>query len=1144
MFYVYHHHDTLRLAELLAALRERQQRSPLAPDTVLVPNRSVGRWLQMQLAASEGVAANLHLPLPAKFIWGVLRSSLPATEARAREEPDSSAFERENLRWHLYALLPAIAREQPRIARYLEADPPELRRLQLAEQLADILDQYLIYRRDLLFDWEAGRERDADPDRWQAPVWRALVQRLTHRHRARLLTELVEAVEHGGELDRSQWPDPVYCFGLLHLPPDYLRLLYGISRYVDVHYLLTNPSDLYWGDIQGRPVRIHEAEVADPHPGESDIAEGHPLLASLGHPARDFLRVLYADELAGIQEPELGEALAYEPSGDGTLLHRIQSGIIRMDARPIARGVDEGDASLEIHACHGPLREVQVLRDQILDRMRRDPSLEPRDIVVMMPDVARYAPAIRSVFGDDQAPCPLPFTVSDEPRLASHPLAMTFSRLLNLPLSRWGASEVLALARVPAVMRRYGLDEAMLADLHHWVQAAGVRWGLDAATRRALGAGDWHQNSWAFGLDRLLLGIAQSEEGALVDGVAPWSDLEGAGTEALGRLYVLVERLREWRDRMAEPASAGAWHERLNQWVAALFQADPDDPEEAAALEAVHEALGVLEQAAGCLGDEPLGWEAVREILLSELRDGGERQPFLGGGITFCGLVPLRSLPFRMVALLGMDDGAFPRQDRNRSLNLLRQSPRIGDRSARSDDRLLFLQSLMAARSWLYISYTGQDVRSGEPLEPSPVVGELLDFLHRYHFPEFPRSEAVAQVTVRQPMQPFSERHFRDDTAPRALTFDERWFAGAHAQRQVREPAPPFIDGSEFPEVREGGGEAVIELAALRSVLRSPARHCLAERLRLELEPPEAALEEEEPRSVGGLAGHQLRRELLEAHRAPGSEPPEDPDPALRARGILPPPPLDRGAYQCQRDRVLPILPVWQGAQKALAEGAPCTLDIRLCGGERLTGRLPDAAPHGLLRIHPGRLHGERRLADWIDYLALVVAVAQGGLHTTPGAPGPRAGEAAARELQLRIAGLDPQDRLGQQQAHVTPEAAAEHLAALVAAYHEARRRPVPFRPSLGATYAEDIQGIGGKQSKSRADALSSRNGYLSNTHHTAWELRADPWLRLAAPPPSYLGEDPESSGFCRMAEAVCGPLLRELRDTDWSGAATGEGAG
>ncbi|MFW6346168.1 MAG: hypothetical protein ACOC0M_07575, partial [Halomonas sp.] len=211
------------------------------------------------------------------------------------------------------------------------------------------------------------------------------------------------------------------------------------------------------------------------------------------------------------------------------------------------------------------------------------------------------------------------------------------------------------------------------------------------------------------------------------------------------------------------------------------------------------------------------------------------------------------------------------------------------------------------------------------------------------------------------------------------------------------------------------------------------------------------------------------------------------------------------------------------------------TLDLRLPGGERLTGRIPDAAPFGILRVHAGRLHGERRLADWISYLALVVAVQQGRVYAGPGAAAPAIGDAAASAMVLRTAGLDDQEQLEQQQAYVAPDRAAEHLAALVAAYREARRRPLPFRPSLGVAYAETVEGVGQKQ-KSPAEALKSRNGYLANTYHTAWELN-DPYFRLAAPAPSYLGEDPVESDFCRLAEAVCGPLVRELRDTAWTAA-------
>ncbi|MFV8833373.1 exodeoxyribonuclease V subunit gamma [Aquisalimonas sp.] len=1095
MFYVYHHHDQIRLAELLAVLRQRQPAAPLAPDTVLVPNRSVGRWLQMELAGSEGVAANLSLPLPAKFVWGILSSSLPET-------PDSSAFERGNLRWHLYTLLPRIAASQPRVARYLDGTPRELRRLQLADQLADVFDQYLIYRRDMLLAWERGEGEQRSPADWQAPIWRALVDALTERHRARLLGEFIDAVEAGKPLERSRWPARIYCFGLMNLPPDYLRLLYALGREIDIHYLLPNPSEAYWGDIQRQPVSVFDTPEPGTEPGEAPITQGHPLLASLGHSARDFLRVLYADELAAIQEPELGDALAYEPPGDDTLLHRLQSGVIRMNAAATPPGCAENDASLQLHACHGPLREVQVLHDQILDRLAADDTLQPRDILVMLPDVAAYAPAIHSVFGNPDNQQRLPYTVSDQPRLSSHPIALTVSELLNLPLSRWSASEVLALAAVPAVMRRFSLDDGDLDLLRHWLQQAGVRWGLDADTRTQHGAGSWEQNTWRFGLDRLLLGLAQPRSDTLVDGVAPWPDLEGGSTAALGRLWLLVDTLRQWRDTMTEPAPADTWHQRLNAIMEALFLADRDDADERAALEAVHEAVAVLGEAHRSLGDEPLGWEAVREAVGAALQDSGERQPFLGGGITFCGLMPLRALPYRMIALLGMNDGDFPRQERNRSFNLIRRFPRTGDASVRDDDRLLFLQSLMAARDVFYVSYTGQDVRSGETLEPAPVVGELLDFLHRHHLPDHTRRAAGEQLVTTQPMQPFSPRYF--STADAAVfTFQGDWHPATLAMHETRDDPRPFVDGARLaPEP-----EAVIALDNLKRVLDHPARHFLRDCLRLRLERDDTTVDDDEPHTLDGLTAHQLRHELFAAACSSGEPLPPAPDPVLRARGVLPPPPLDLGIYREQMEQINPLLPLWQQWHAEHPEPTPVDVDITLPDGRRLAGRLADTRPDGLRRVRPGTLRANHRLADWIDYLALAAS----------GAPG-----------SLRCAGLadGAVQILG---AQVEPAHALTLLQSLVDVHDQARQQPLCFMPGLATTFMEKQSPHWTSKPKDAQAALEDRNGYLGRTWYPAWELANDPWFPLVAPPPTLLGDDAGSSAFCRLATQVCGPMVETL---------------
>ncbi|MDQ2068975.1 exodeoxyribonuclease V subunit gamma [Natronospira bacteriovora] len=1108
LFHLYHHHDLERLAELLGALLSRSPAGPLATETVLVPNRGVGRWLQMKLAESDGVAANLNFLLPAKFFWRLLSSSLPAS-------PDSSAYERENLRWHLYAMLPELAESIPRVGHYLDGKPTELRRWQLAEQLADVFDQYLIYRREMLAAWETGEGEDRAPADWQAPLWRALVARLGERHRARLLTEFTQGLEESADsLDRQAWPERLYCFGLGNLPPDYLRLLYGLGREVSVHYLLPNPSAEYWGDIDSRKVSLSLDPSADSIPGEDAVAGGHPLLASLGRPARDFLRVLYSDELSAIHEPELGEALAYRPPEGDALLHRLQRGIIRMDAAADQSDDAGPDASLQIHACHGPLREVQVLHDQILDRLSADESLQPRDILVMLPDVARYAPAIHAVFGGEEGAHALPYTVSDQARLSTHPIARSVHELLELPLSRWTASEVMGLASVPAVMRRFGLDGADLDSLSQWIAAAGVRWGLDAGTRQAAGAGDWEQNSWRFGLDRLLLGLAQADDDRLTADVAPWSELEGGGTAALGKLWWLLERLRHWRDTLAEPASAADWRERLNAMLDDLFAPDREEPQETMAMAMVHEALQVLGTADDNLGgDTLLSWEAVREALGQALDDSGERQPFLGAGITFCGLVPLRAVPFRMVAILGMNDGDFPRQDRNRSFNLIRRFPRLGDASTRDDDRLLFLQAVMAARDTFYLSFTGQDVRSGEELEPSPVVGELLDFLHGHYLRALDRKAAHQRLITHQPMQPFSRRYFDAGEEERVFTFQGEWLAGTRAQFGDRTTAPHFVDGSRARPPTE----TTVGLADLARFVDHPPRYFFRECLHLALDSKESLLEDEEPRRVDGLTAHQLRRELFQRACEDGPLTPE-PDALIRARGVLPPPPLDRPEYRALVEDVNALLPAWQAWHDNGDPAEAVDIDLRL-GEHRLRGVVRDVFPDGLRRIQVGKLGTRHRLAFWLDYLAL---------------------RAAGHDGRLQCAGL-AEGSLSVMAAELSREAAREQLERWLDLHHEGRQHPLPFLPSLGGRFAEEQSPAHTKEPKSPDEALESRNGYLANTWTPAWEL-SDPWFRLVlAPAPYFLGAEAESSDFCRVAEAICGPLTAHLIPADEAPGTEGE---
>jgi len=1107
MFYLYHHHDHALLANLLMALRRSEVTSPLEPDVVLVPNPGSGRWLKMQLAEREGIAANIATELPAPFFWQILASSLPG------ERPDSSAYRREYLRWHLYALLPELAAAIPRLSGYLAGEAQPLRRWQLAERLADLFDEYLIYRRDMLLDWEHDRGTTRPPADWQAPLWRALVARLGPHHRARLLGELVQRIAAGEPVDTRLWPARLYCFALGNLPPDYLRLLYAIGHHCDVHFLMLNPSDGYWGDIEKRPLALAAALDGAPLPGEQQVFDGHPLLASLGFAGRDFLRIIYSDEFAGIRELELGAALAYQPPGAATLLHRLQSGVICMEATDCTAGLARGDRSFQVHACHGVLREVQVLHDQLLDLLAADPTLEPRDIIVLTPDMGRFAAAIEAVFGAAAGAAAIPFNLSDQPRRTSHPIVLTFRALLDLPLWRWTTSELLALLAVPAIMRRWHLEEADLANLQRWVQAAGIRWGLDAGHRAENGAGRWAENSWRFGLDRLLAGVAFAEPDQLTGGVAPMVDLEGGATAALGQLWLLIERLCYWREALPEAASGAEWQERLNALCVDLFSADPEDRDEQLALQTVAGAVATLDAATDSIGAVPLAWEAVREVLDAELDKGHARQPFLAGGVSFCGLVPLRTAPFRVVCMLGMNDGVFPRQDRNRSINLIRQQPRLGDSSARDDDRLLLLQWLLAARDVFYLSYTGQDTSSGEALAPATAVAELLDFVARNQFAGMPRKDALTALVTRQPMQPFSPRYFQTDSATalanrtdrradaRVFTFRGGWRPGVDALFGPRIALAGLVDGSRAPLTPVDA----IGLDELKRFFDHPARYFLRSVLLLELdlEIDQAEASDVEPLALDPLEVHQLRERLFALARRSGSLP-ATPPALVRAQGMLPPPPLDLDAYRTLAAELNQLLPFAAGAPSA-APPVSVSIDVLLPSGMRVVGRLGDVYAHGLRRVDARRLGARPLLGHWLDLLALA---------------------ARGEPAQLICCGLDKDGGLDLRVGTVDPETALSRLDALVGLYLEGLQRPLCFMPDLGLSYLTLCAGPKGSDPDA---ALEKINARLVNTERPSWEA-GDPWFApLLQPAPAPLGRSAADCEFCQLAGQILGPMTDTL---------------
>ena len=1021
-FRLYHSNALEVLAGLLAEeLRRPAPGQPLlAPEVVLIPQAAMRRWLQATLAQAHGIAANLEFLTPGEFVRRALDANVPG---------EAQDLDADALRWRLYDVLaqPAALRGDPALAplrRYLD-DGDALKPWSLAGEFASVFEKYQAWRRDWLLAWEAGQaRRDA-----QAALWRRVAA--GRLHRARRIDDYLARFGGADAPLPAGLPPRLFAFATLNVSPDVLRVIATQARAGTLHFYLPTPSRKYWGDVATLAERLRAGE---------DVAFGrddNPLLQAWGAAGRDFVAVLGgydvvhpAGEIAAYDDPE---ARADDAPARDTLLRRLQRDLLHrraQPAQPFRAEVEAGDASLQVHACHTRLREVQVLHDRLrglLEDPRFDPPLQPREIAVLAPDIDPYLPHVEAVFGGLAGrPDFIPYAVADASPLAAEPLADVFLRLLALPLSRFGLHEILDLLATPALAEQAALDAPSLARLRVWLQDAGARWALDAAQRARHGAPDDDAYTWRFALDRLLLGHA-SGDAADIAGVAPWPDLEGSGLDALDTLIRLLRVLARHERALGLALTPAQWRDRLFGLLDALL---PRRPREAADQRALERLRDVLDAFAGSAARadvaRPVPPEVVRAHLHAALSDVDARAPLLTGGVGFGRMVPMRLIPFRVIALLGMNDGDYPRRDPAAGLNRLAgelgtPARRRGDRSLRDDDRFLFLQLFASAADVFYLSYLGADPRDGALREPSTLVAELLDVAAAYHAEP---AAARARLLVRQPLQPFAPAAFGADDA-RLYSYRDEWRPAAAWPPGQRVTPAPWL-AAPLPAL---AGEDDLAVAELRQFLRDPAEGFLRQRLNLRLPRPAERLDDVDPLALPerGLRRWQLQQAVFAACVRASPPSPAALHAELRARAWLPSGPL--GARQLAQvlDQVQPYAEAfrhWRGDAVAAARTVDLSLD-----GTRLHGRVDEVYAHGLPRLRFDRLHGPAQIAHGLDWLLLCAAGAGVPLLQFHGAGAP--------------ADLTPR-------APIAADAARAALQALLRLRRHGLTEPLPFAPRAG----------------------------------------------------------------------------------------------
>ena len=1060
------------LVEALGDVLSDGLADPMQAEVISVPTRGVERWLTQRLSTrlgtsagrSDGVCANVEFPFPGRLLGG-------AVAAASGVERDTDPWLPERAVWPLVDLLDECLAEPwlATVAGHLGAaatgagdDPRRSRRFGTARHVSDLYDRYAVHRPAMLRAWAEGADIDAagaalPPDTaWQAELWRRLRLRIATPGPAERLAAACARL--GDDPEVAGLPARLSLFGLTSLATSYLEVLRSLALHRDVHLFLLHPSPALWE----RSAQVaHRAGPVRRRDDPTARLPRNPLLRSWGRDAREMQLVLTG---AGRPGADLHRPVPAGPSE--TLLRRIQSDVRadrapagpplagQPDRRPV---LDPADGSIQVHACHGRARQVEVARDAILHLLVDDPTLEARDVIVMCPEIAAFAPLIHATFGAGDADASAS-DAADEPRAGrpdlrvrladralrqTNPVLGAVANLLALADSRVTASQVLDFAGRDPVRRRFHLDDDDLARMEEWVAATGVRWGLDAASRAPFKLSAVEENTWRSGLDRVLLGVAMAEEDQrLVGGVLPLDDVDSSAIDLAGRFAELVDRLHSALQALAGPMPVAAWAGAIALGADALTDTSERDAWQRAQLQRLLDDMVAEAGAGGDPSAVELQLPEIRSLLGKRLQGRPTTTNFRTGHLTVCTLVPMRSVPHRVVCLVGLDDGAFPRRTERDGDDLVLADPHVGDRDGPSEDRQLLLDALLAATERLVITYAGRDERTNAERPPAVPVGELLEVIDRTVQDPSGAGPARRRIVVRHPLQPFDGRNFGPGrlvpAAPRPWSFDAANLQGARALAGLRAPRTAFLAASLPPVASD-----VVELDQLLRFLQHPVKAFLRQRLGIFVGSRSEQVGDALPVELDALEAWGVGDRILGARLAGVDL--DDCIAAERARGHLPPGALSASTL----DKVCAVVESLVAAAAAVVPpGRPDTVELalRLDDGRLLVGTVPGVVGSVARLVTYSRVAPKHRLPAWARFLALTAAHPGTGFGVIT--IGRRRSDTAKR-CDVTVATLAP--------GVVEPVTARRHLHDLVALHDRGRCEPLPVYCATSAAYATAV---------------------------------------------------------------------------------------
>ena len=1063
------------LAKALAAELSTYNRDPLTPVTIVVQSRGMERWLCIELAQRMGLIANARFPFPNTILSEIFTAVL--TDAA-----QSNLFDTDALTFRAMKALQGCLDEEPfaPLREYISKSDDDLRRFQLCQKIVGMYDQLCTFRPEVIRAWDHG-----DFDSWHGSLWSRMfddTERQTHR--PAFFHQFIEQIQ-AWQGPLTDIPEKLFIFGISTLPKLHLEVLAAVAEHIDVHMFLMNPCQEFWHDIASDKLQVKLVRKAKPTINEDvndlHFERGHPLLSSLGTLSQEFLN------LADNYSPDLKDI--FQRPGNESVLAALQTQILELDdpAGAERQLIAASDQSIQVHSCHSPVREVEVLRDALLQQLAQDPSLEPRDILVMAPDIESYAPYIAAVFdGETLEKQKIPFSIADRSRQKESPVAEAFLKVLALKGARLTASQILELLEEPTIRNRFDLSLEDLDLVRQWVSETHICWGVDGAFKERFDLPPLDNNTWKAGFDRLFLGFAlPADEKALFAGILPYDGVEGSVAEVLGNFYGFCDQLFKTNASFDQSRTLAAWGQFLSDLVEDFFQTEAKDD-----LITLIRQLQKLEQVESLSGyAEGIDFEVLRCILQRELSLASS-SGFLRGGVTFCSLLPMRSIPFKVVALLGMNDAAFPRKSPSVSFDLMAQEPQKGDPSRRQEDRYLFLEAILSARNALIISYIGQSVKDNSEAPPSVVVCELLDALDQ-GFKSTNTDNARQRIVTRHRLQGFNPAYFSADQ--RLFSYSHDNYQGAIALVSQRSGASDseatgFLQGELAVSTDE---LQTVTLAQLIKFIQNPTQFFLRNRLGIFIDKSSDALQDQEPFSLDGLSNYQISQELVEQILADEVSPQRFE--LYVAKSILPQGSMAAPTFE----KCTAVARAFASKVQSFTQGEQLESSSydQTFDGMRLVGELNGLYPQGLLRHRCASIKPKDRLSTWIHHLALCSVTNKSDADAT----------------RSHLLGNSTGDRTYNFVAD-----SRQHLTELLKLFQAGQLKPLPFFPKAAFGYREEVS-----KSKPVEKCLDKARSEWLGSERSIGECKDADFDYC------FGRVDPIGDEFEQLAEQIVSPLLK-----------------